>query len=205
MENTKANYDKVSKEIIKALTKREKAKAAIENEIASEAAQLQKLEQEKERLLIEGLKEEYLKTAAAASTAENTLIFLKGRKGIVLNENKLDYAFMDKCKNTIREEQDRITKNALNSIKEKYEEILNICNDVMKDQEAGSALLQDLYRAFKEDSPADTKYGVDNGENYYKYSCLFGINYIPAIRRETERSLVNFQKYDGFLKGEKTN
>ena len=54
MESTKANYEKVSKEINKALTKREKAKADIEKEIVSETAQLQKLQQEKERLLIEG-------------------------------------------------------------------------------------------------------------------------------------------------------
>ena len=41
MENTKANYERVSKDIEKMLAKRAKAKAAVEGEITAERAKLE--------------------------------------------------------------------------------------------------------------------------------------------------------------------
>ena len=202
MENTKANYEKVSKEIDKALAKRAKAKAAIEGEITAERAKLEQRQQKRESALLEGSQAEYLEAAADATRAENSIAFLEGRKRVLTEANKIPEEFMNECKAKIKAEQDRITKAALNSIRSKLNEILTICNDTIKSQEAGSEQLKRLIEAFAEDAPGQVvKYGSDYA-NFYQYYCLFGINYIPGIRHEIEKSLKGFEKYDKFMKGE---
>lgn len=204
MENVKANYERVSKDIEKELAKRAKARAAIENEIAGEMAKLQELEQKKAELLMQGQKDAYLKAASDASIAESTLAFLKGRKGIVFDENKIQEDFLKACKKDIKAEQDRITRKALNQIKAKYEEIRLICSDAIKSQDAGSNLLQKLFRAFAEDAPAEAaRIGGADMTNYYKYSCAYGLNYLIGIMNEAEKAINNFNmKYETFMKGE---
>lgn len=197
MENTKANYERVSKDIEKMLAKRAKAKAAIEGEITAERAKLEQRQQRKESALLEGSQAEYLKAAADATRAENSIAFLEGRKRVLTEANKIPEEFMNECKATVKAEQDRITRKALIQIKQKYEEIMKICESTIKDQEAGSDILNSLILASSEDSPgAPGK--LDN------YTSEFGLNYVPGIRFDAERTIKSFERYKNFMKGDET-
>lgn len=197
MENTKANYERVSKDIEKMLAKRAKAKAAIEGEITTERAKLEQRQQRRESALLEGSQAEYLEAVADATRAENSIAFLEGRKRVLTEVNKIPEEFMNECKAKIKAEQDRITKKALIQIKQKYEEIMKICENTIKDQEAGSSLLNSLIQASSEDSPAAPG-------NLYKYASEFGLNYVPGIQFDAEKAIKSFERYKNFMKGDET-
>ena len=197
MENTKANYERVSKDIEKMLAKRAKSKAAVEGEITAERAKLEQRQQRRESALLEGSQAEYLEAAADATRAENSIAFLEGRKRVLTEANKIPQEFLNACKKDIKAEQDRITRKALNQIKAKYEEILLICENTIKDQETGSRLLNGLIQASAEDSPAAP-------ENIYKYASEFGLNYVPGIQFDAEKAIKSFERYKNFMKGDET-
>ena len=181
----KADYRSIEKEVNKIIEKRGKEKARVEKELSEQNQALEKARAEKERILATGTKEEYLKACEVETREEASLRYLEEKKKYLVNSYKVSIEDLERVYRTIKQEQDRVTIEALKVIIEKTKELEELRKEVMGEQEKGTSLYRSLLSVFKED--------MAPGENILEgrpslagkpYSCIYGINFIYQLERQ---------------------
>ena len=186
MNNTKADYKNIEKEVLKMSETRNNNKAKVEKEISEQKASIDQAKKIKQKALETGTKEEYLRACENLVKEENSLEYLEEKAKQLTNNSKVSFEDLKRVKRTIKAEQDRTTKEGLKQLKGIFEDFEKLRSEILEEQRRGDSIYSNLLNMFKEDAtPGEMNALTCNMELCSEhYSSIYGINLVSSLERE---------------------
>lgn len=193
----KADYKSVEKELNKLIERRTSQIMKAEAELQEEKDKLNKAQENKQKMLESGTKEEYLSACSKVKSYEDSMEFLDAKFKAIKQNNKISVEDLKRIYGDITKEQHSITRAGLKEIREKAEELNRLCEAVFEEQNRGSDLYRNALDVFKEDASEGEFNALRAGVPYLvenKFSCRYGINFVAQLRIETDNLLKSINR-----------
>ena len=186
MNNTKADYKNIEKEVLKMVETRNNNKAKVEKEISEQKASIDQAKKIKQKALETGTKEEYLRSCENLVKEENSLEYLEEKAKQLINNSKVSFEDLKRVKRTIKAEQDRTTIEGLKQLKRIFEDFEKLRSEILEEQRRGDSVYLNLLNMFKEDAtPGEINALTSNMELCSEhYSSIYGVNLVSSIEKE---------------------
>lgn len=203
----KADYKNIESEFKRFFEKRTKERAKREKEFLEQKQKKEMAEARKKAALEVGTKEDYLKVCLELEKENAALEFLKGKVEQSKRENKISLEELINYKKRITEEQDSVTIIFLKQIQNITDDLLDLCNEVIEEQNRGGQLYSEILELFKADATPEE---IDNASRIQgllstDYLMIYGVNFVYKIINELEKftKVVNSQATKNFIEGKR--